>query len=65
MGDVIIIAQNAILRVEGSIQVADADDPTPDSGSIRWNGVDFEGWNGQQWISLTDGILAPVTEYGW
>ena len=27
--------------------------PTP--GTIRWNGSDFQGWNGVTWISLTGG----------
>lgn len=28
---------------------------TPDPGTIRWSGDDFEGWNGIIWVSLTGG----------
>ncbi|MBK8501973.1 MAG: hypothetical protein IPL46_07090 [Saprospiraceae bacterium] len=34
-------------------EVNQVSNPTP--GTIRWNGSDFQGWNGITWISLTGG----------
>ena len=34
-----------------------------DNGTIRWNGADFQGYNGTQWVSLTDrgeGGISPA-----
>lgn len=41
------------LEVEGAVIIGDSEDPTPVPGTIRWTGTDFEGWNGQRWVSLT------------
>jgi len=41
--------------VEGAITVGDSEGATPDAGTIRWTGTDFEGWTGSQWVSLTSG----------
>ncbi len=49
-----LIAQE-LLEVEGAIQIKHTTNPTPVEGTIRWNGEDFEGWDGQEWISLTTG----------
>ena len=44
------------LEVEGSIIIKNSEDPTPEPGTIRWTGTDFQGWNGIKWVSLTSGI---------
>ncbi|MCB0689790.1 MAG: fibrobacter succinogenes major paralogous domain-containing protein [Saprospiraceae bacterium] len=41
--------------IEGAITVGQSDAPSPDEGTIRWTGTDFEGWNGSTWVSLTSG----------
>ncbi len=41
------------LEIEGAITLKDSEDSTPEPGTIRWTGTDFEGWNGQRWVSLT------------
>jgi len=46
-------SQEEKLEVEGAIQIANSEDPTPDAGTIRWTGCDFEGWDGFNWLSLT------------
>ncbi|MDF1698315.1 MAG: hypothetical protein P1U56_20870 [Saprospiraceae bacterium] len=44
----------ATLDVDGEIKLGDSQRP-PQAGMIRWNSTtsDFEGHNGEQWISLT------------
>ncbi|MBK8505887.1 MAG: fibrobacter succinogenes major paralogous domain-containing protein [Saprospiraceae bacterium] len=46
-------SQEEKLEIQGAIQIGDSEDPTPDPGTIRWTGSDFEGWNGISWLSLT------------
>lgn len=43
------------MEVDGAIIIKDSEDATPAAGTIRFNPStnDFEGWNGQQWMSLT------------
>lgn len=50
-----IIAQQEKIEVDGAIQIGNSDDPTPEAGTIRWTGSDFEGYNGSEWVSLTGG----------
>lgn len=50
--------QQEILEIDGAIQIRNSTDPSPDAGTIRWTGSDFEGWNGFLWVSLTGGIKA-------
>lgn len=40
-------------HVDGAIQIANSTAATSVSGTIRWSGSDFEGWNGLFWVSLT------------
>jgi hypothetical protein len=55
-------AQQVKLQVDGAIQIANSEDPTPDPGTSRWTGMDFEGWNGKRWGSLTGyATLGTVT----
>ena len=46
-------SQEEKLEIAGVIQIANSEDPTPDPGTIRWTGNDFEGFNGAKWVSLT------------
>ena len=51
------------LKVDGAIIIKDSEDPTPEAGTIRWTGQDFEGWNGQRWVSLTGYVqVGSVTD---
>ncbi len=58
------VAQDTELEIEGGVKIGDVT-TTPEPGTIRWTGSDFEGWNGQKWISLTVGTLYEdaVTDY--
>lgn len=37
----------------GALILKETDHPNPVAGTIRWTGVDFEGYNGTEWISFT------------
>jgi len=51
------------LEVEGAIIIKNSEDQSPAPGTIRWTGSDFEGWNGQRWVSLTGyAIVGSVTD---
>ena len=41
------------LDVAGAIKIANTVNPTPTAGTIRWTGTDFQGYNGQTWLSMT------------
>ena len=47
------MSQEEKFEIDGAIQIANSDDPTPDAGTIRWTGSDFEGWDGSQWVSFS------------
>lgn len=56
--------QEIQVEIEGAVTIGDATtDPAP--GTIRWTGTDFEGWDGEEWISLTKGTIYedPVLDY--
>lgn len=53
------ISQPVLLEVEGAIRIGHTDNPTPDPGTIRYTGADFEGYTQEGWISLT-GISSIV-----
>ncbi len=55
-----LYAQEKELEVEGGIKIGDVQS-NPEPGTIRWSGLDFEGWNGEKWVSLTDRQTGPVT----
>lgn len=40
-------------QFETAIKIGN-NDSTPSEGSIRWNGLDFEGYDGQRWKSFTN-----------
>lgn len=46
------ISQN--VRIDGALIISKSTE-SPDPGTIRWTGTDFEGWNGLKWLSLTPG----------
>jgi uncharacterized protein (TIGR02145 family) len=51
------------LAVEGAIIIKNSEDPSPEPGTIRWTGADFQGWNGVTWVSLTGKItVGSVTD---
>lgn len=43
------------LAINGGIQVSNAANNT--TGTIRWNGTDFQGYNGSQWVNFDSDIL--------
>ncbi len=58
-----LYGQQEKLQIDGAIQIADSEKPTPDPGTIRWTGTDFEGWNGLIWVSLTgNASVGSVTD---
>ncbi len=49
------------LQVEGAIKIGDiAGEPEP--GTIRWSGLNFEGWNGLTWVPLTSFQINSIIE---
>ena len=44
-----ILAQE-LIETEGAILIGNTDN-TSHEGTIRYNGTDFEGWNGTCWVS--------------
>lgn len=46
-------SQPIMLEVEGAIKIGHTDNPTPDPGTIRYNGTDYQGYTDDGWISLT------------
>ena len=52
-------AQNLGVEIEGAVKIGNytGDSTKANAGIIRWNGSDFEGWNGLNWRSLTSYIL--------
>ena len=46
--------------LEGAITIGNSDTPLPPDGTIRWNPTteDFEGYNGDNWVSLTGNAKA-------
>ena len=55
----------AMLEVDGKIKIAD-DNSSAESGMIRWNTStsDFEGYNGSEWVSLTQSLSFSATKFG-
>lgn len=48
-----VINPNERLALDGAIQLGNTENSN--SGTIRWTGADFEGYNGTSWMSLTSG----------
>ena len=47
------ISNPVLLEVDGPIRIGTTDNPTPDPGTIRYTGSDFEGYTMEGWVSLT------------
>jgi len=45
--------QNEKLVIDGAIVISDSEEATPAAGTIRWNGQDFQGYDGTQWRTFT------------
>lgn len=59
-----------MLDVSGAIKIGGTIVGTADAGSIRWNGTNFQGYNGVVWVDLdgsagadTDWTLSGVNQY--
>jgi len=51
------------IEVDGPIVIGNDESVIPQEGAIRWNGKDFQGWNGMRWVSLTshsNGIVYDI-----
>ena len=46
--------------IEGAIQIGDVENDPPAPGTIRWTGLNFEGWNGFNWVSLTSFVISEL-----
>ena len=58
-----IFAQGEKMEISGAIQIADSEGSSPTTGTIRWTGSDFQGWNGVNWVSLTgNSTVGSVTD---
>jgi formylglycine-generating enzyme required for sulfatase activity len=49
------------LDVAGAVKLGTTTNPAPAAGTIRWTGADFQGFNGNQWLSLTMPAPAGMT----
>lgn len=49
-------------EIEGTLLVGMNNTPNPPAGTIRWNGTDFEGWNGLIWVSLSGNTTVGSVE---
>ena len=54
-----VSAQDLGVEIEGAIKIGNytGDSTKSNAGIIRWNGSDFEGWNGLNWRSMTSYFL--------
>jgi hypothetical protein len=43
------------IDIDGAIKIGTTEKDMPAAGTIRWNGNDFEGFNGKSWESFTAG----------
>lgn len=55
-------AQTTLIQLEGSIQVGHSENETPPAGTIRWDGFDLQGFNGERWVSLSSGATKPLKD---
>ena len=63
MAQYAVSGQEEHLQVESAIVVSDNINPTPVAGTIQWSGSDFEGWNGERWVSLSNhAVVGSVTD---
>ncbi len=57
-----VVTAQVEMAIEGAVQVGNGNNVAPVAGTIRWNGADLEGYNGYEWISLTSGKTADITD---
>ena len=52
-----LLRSQEMLEIDGAITISNTTNASPSPGSIRFNAAtaDFEGWNGELWLSLTAG----------
>ena len=70
LSSLLVVAQEVETDIEGGIKIGDysGDTTQNNSGIIRWNGADFQGWNGLHWRSLTNsldlslGLTPPIPD---
>ena len=71
----VIVFTQEIVEIESGISIENSNNPSPEPGTIQWNGTDLVGWNGVIWVSLTgnasvgsvtdvDGNLYPTIRIG-
>ncbi|GLR19870.1 hypothetical protein [Portibacter lacus] len=48
--------------IDGAIVISDSEETTPQAGTIRWNGQDFQGYDGNQWRTFTYVVDTNVTD---
>lgn len=48
-----LITAQEKMEIEGAVILSNSEDSDPKPGTIRWTGLNFEGWNGFTWITLT------------
>ena len=51
----IAFSQSEKMEIEGAIVISNSEDQNPSAGTIQWTGQDFEGFDGTEWKSLTNG----------
>ncbi len=49
-----------IVIIEGSLKLGNTLTEIPAAGTIRWTGLNFEGWTGNNWLPLTEFQIASV-----
>ncbi|MCB0685268.1 MAG: fibrobacter succinogenes major paralogous domain-containing protein [Saprospiraceae bacterium] len=50
------------LELEGGLTIGQSPDNNPEPGTIRWNGLNFEGWNGIFWVTLSGNVLDTISD---
>jgi uncharacterized protein (TIGR02145 family) len=55
-----LLAQPEKIDIDGAISISNSESDNPRTGTIRWTGSDFEGWNGIIWVSLTGGTTVGI-----
>lgn len=52
------------IDIDGAIKIGTTDNVSPAEGTIRWNGSDFQGYDGASWQSFTEGsqVWLEVTD---
>ncbi|NND34888.1 MAG: hypothetical protein HKN76_20045 [Saprospiraceae bacterium] len=59
-----VFSQNTSIETEGSITIGNDTSPTVAPGTIRFNGSDFQGWDGNKWVSLSIGNVVENSTDG-